>query len=67
MVLFDTGKGMGLAGMTIVIVRDDLVKQQLPICPDLMSFEFSLRTKSIINTPFTLVPLLLAQTLTKQL
>lgn len=37
-VLFDSGHGFGLCGMTIVIVRKDLVNDQLPTCPDMMSF-----------------------------
>lgn len=47
--------------MTVVIVRKDLVGFQLDTCPDMMCFEKSVTTKSIINTPYTLVPLLFAE------
>lgn len=47
--------------MTVVIVRKDLVGFQLDTCPDMMCFEKCVTTKSIINTPYTLVPLLFAE------
>ncbi len=47
--------------MTVVIVRKDLLGLQLPNCPDMMCFEKSVTAKSVINTPYTFVPLLFAE------
>jgi phosphoserine aminotransferase len=63
-IFFDAGRGFGLTGMTVVIVRKDLIGFQLDTCPDMMCFEKSITTKSIINTPYTLVPLLFAEYVT---
>jgi hypothetical protein len=58
-VFFELGRGVGLTGLSVVIVRKDLVGFQLDTCPDMMCFDKAVTTKSIINTPYTLVPLML--------
>ena len=60
-VFFDTGRGIGLAGSSVVIVRKDLVGFDVPTCPDMMSFQRTVKANSIINTPYTLSNLLLAE------
>lgn len=45
--------------MSIVIVREDLVGHHLQTCPDLMDYKMMSGMKSIVNTPFTFVPLLI--------
>lgn len=59
MVFFESGRGIGLAGLSVVIIRKDLVGFQLDTCPDMMCFDKAVTAKSIINTPYTLVPLML--------
>ncbi len=59
MVFFECGRGIGLTGLSVVIVRKDLVGFQLETCPDMMCFDKAVTAKSIINTPYTLVPLML--------
>jgi phosphoserine aminotransferase len=60
-VFFDAGRGIGLTGSSVVIVRKDLVGFDLPTCPDMMSFQKTVTANSIINTPYTLSTLLLAE------
>lgn len=47
--------------MTVVILRKDLVGFQSNTCIDMMNFEKAIIAKSIVNTPFTFVPLLIAE------
>ena len=56
-VMFESGKGIGLSGLHIIIVRKDLIGNQLDICPDMMDYQKTLKALSVINTPFTLVVL----------
>jgi phosphoserine aminotransferase len=58
-VLFESGRGLGLTGMDILIVRGDLIAHHLPSCPDMMDYDKTLKAKSVINTPYTFVPLLI--------
>jgi phosphoserine aminotransferase len=46
-------KNIGPAGLTIVIVRDDLVGQALPICPSAFDFKTVADNDSMYNTPPT--------------
>lgn len=44
-------KNVGPAGVTIVIVRDDLVADPLPICPTVLSYQVAAKNGSLYNTP----------------
>lgn len=50
------GKNLGPAGVTVVIVRDDLVGKESPLCPSVLSYAQMVNSKpipSIYNTPPT--------------
>lgn len=44
-------KNLGPAGLTIVIVRDDLVGHAMPICPTMLDLQTHVKGKSLYNTP----------------
>lgn len=46
-------KNMGPAGVTVVIVRDDLIGRQLQICPTIFDYKILADNQSMINTPPT--------------
>ena len=46
-------KNIGPAGLTIVIVRDDLIGQALPICPSAFDYKQQADNDSMLNTPPT--------------
>ncbi len=46
-------KNIGQAGITLVIIRDDLVKDALPSTPLLYSYKVEVENKSFYNTPPT--------------
>ncbi len=46
-------KNMGPAGLTIVIVRDDLLDRALPICPSAFHWKAQAEADSMLNTPPT--------------
>ena len=46
-------KNIGPAGLTIVIVRDDLIGQALPICPSAFDYKQQAENDSMLNTPPT--------------
>ena len=46
-------KNIGQAGLTVVIVRDDLVREALPGTPTLYSYHVQVEHKSFYNTPPT--------------
>jgi phosphoserine aminotransferase len=46
-------KNMGPSGLTIVIVRDDLIGQALPICPSAFDYKQVADNDSMYNTPPT--------------
>jgi phosphoserine aminotransferase len=46
-------KNIGPAGLTIVIVRDDLIGQSMPICPSAFDFKTVAENESMYNTPPT--------------
>jgi len=46
-------KNIGPAGLTIVIVRDDLLGQALPITPSAFDYKQQADTDSMLNTPPT--------------
>lgn len=50
------GKNLGPAGVTVVIIREDLVGLEAPICPSVLSYSQMVKSKpipSIYNTPPT--------------
>lgn len=46
-------KNIGPAGVTIVIVRDDLIGQALPVCPSAFDWKLVAENNSMYNTPPT--------------
>jgi phosphoserine aminotransferase len=46
-------KNIGPAGLTIVIIRDDLIGKALPITPTMLNYETHVKEKSLYNTPPT--------------
>jgi phosphoserine aminotransferase len=46
-------KNIGPAGLTIVIVRDDLIGQALPVCPSAFDYKIVADNDSMYNTPPT--------------
>ncbi len=46
-------KNFGIAGVTLVIVRDDLLDRALPICPSAFHWRGVAQSNSIYNTPPT--------------
>jgi phosphoserine aminotransferase len=44
-------KNVGPAGVTIVIVREDLLDRALPICPSFMHYKTMAANNSMLNTP----------------
>ena len=46
-------KNLGPAGLTLVVVRDDLLNQALPICPSAFNYKTVADNDSMFNTPPT--------------
>jgi len=46
-------KNMGPSGVTLVIVRDDLIGHALPICPTAFNYQIQAENDSMYNTPPT--------------
>jgi phosphoserine aminotransferase len=46
-------KNLGEAGLTVVIIRDDLIKEALPHTPSLYSYKLQAENHSMYNTPPT--------------
>jgi phosphoserine aminotransferase len=46
-------KNMGTAGLTVVIVRDDLLDRALPITPSVLNWKEQAASDSMLNTPPT--------------
>ena len=46
-------KNMGMAGLTVVIVRDDLIGQALPVTPSVFDYKQQSEADSMYNTPST--------------
>ena len=46
-------KNMGTAGLTVVIVRDDLLDRALPITPSVLHWKEQAEADSMLNTPAT--------------
>ena len=44
-------KNIGPSGLTIVIVREDLIGKQLSCCPTMLSYEAQAKENSLYNTP----------------
>lgn len=48
-------KNIGTAGITVVIVRDDLIGHAMKITPTILDFEIQAKNNSIYNTPPTFI------------
>ncbi len=46
-------KNFGIAGLTLVIVREDLLERALPICPSAFNWKTVAQNNSLYNTPPT--------------
>lgn len=46
-----TQKNAGIAALTVVILRKDLIKTPLSITPSILSYEVTVKNKSLQNTP----------------
>jgi phosphoserine aminotransferase len=46
-------KNIGPAGLTIVIVRDDLLDQSKPEIPSILKYSAQAKNDSMVNTPAT--------------
>ncbi|MBX3631394.1 MAG: 3-phosphoserine/phosphohydroxythreonine transaminase [Simplicispira sp.] len=46
-------KNLGPAGLTIVVVREDLIGQALPACPSAFDYQLVAENRSMYNTPPT--------------
>ena len=46
-------KNIGIAGLTIVIIREDLIGQALPITPRMLNYQYHVENNSMFNTPCT--------------
>lgn len=46
-------KNLGMAGVTVVIVREDLIGQPAGCCPSVLSYKINAENKSLYNTPPT--------------
>jgi len=46
-------KNIGPAGLTIVVIRDDLLGEAMDICPAMMNYEIHAKAGSMYNTPST--------------
>lgn len=44
-------KNVGPAGVTVVIVRDDLLGFALPECPSILEYKVQVASGSLYNTP----------------
>ena len=52
-IIAGTQKNAGVAGLAIVIVRDDLIGKAMTICPSIMDFKVLKANQSLYNTPPT--------------
>lgn len=46
-------KNIGPAGLTIVIIREDLIKEPIPVTPSLFTYKIHAENHSVYNTPPT--------------
>lgn len=46
-------KNIGIAGLTIVFVREDLIAQTMNACPTILDYDIMAKTDSMYNTPPT--------------
>ncbi|PLZ01848.1 3-phosphoserine/phosphohydroxythreonine transaminase [Burkholderia sp. WAC0059] len=46
-------KNIGMAGVTVVMVREDLLEQAMPICPSAFEWKTVAENNSMLNTPPT--------------
>ena len=53
LIYFGAQKNIGPAGLTIVVVRDDLIGQALPVCPSAFDYKQQAESDSMLNTPPT--------------
>lgn len=64
------GKNLGPAGVTVVIVRDDLVGLESPLCPSVLSYSKMVHSKpipSVYNTPPTFLIYMMNLVLTENI
>ncbi|OTF70104.1 phosphoserine aminotransferase-like protein [Euroglyphus maynei] len=50
-IIAGTQKNAGIAGLAIVIVRDDLIGKPMSICPTILDYTILNKMKSLYNTP----------------
>lgn len=48
-------KNFGPSGIVVVIIREDLLNQALPITPTILDFKLNIANNSLYNTPPTFV------------
>ncbi len=46
-------KNIGIAGITVVVIRKDLIRTPMPVTPDILSYELMAKHDSMLNTPPT--------------
>jgi phosphoserine aminotransferase len=46
-------KNMGIAGLAVIIIRKDLIKEAEPIAPSIMDYTLTEKNDSMLNTPAT--------------
>lgn len=46
-------KNIGIAGVTLVIIRDDLIGKARTVCPSVLDYKINADNKSLYNTPAT--------------
>lgn len=51
LIYFGAQKNVGPAGVTIVIIRDDLLGRALPITPSVLDYKIVAANNSLFNTP----------------
>ncbi|CAL4249352.1 unnamed protein product, partial [Meganyctiphanes norvegica] len=56
-------KNIGCAGVTVVIIREDLLGLQLPYCPSVLDYSIMAKNKSLYNTPPTFAIHVVCETL----
>ena len=46
-------KNVGISGLTLVFVHEDLIRRAMPICPTILDYGIMAKTESMYNTPPT--------------
>lgn len=50
-IIAGTQKNVGIAGLAVVIVREDLIGNPMSICPSVLDYKILNNNKSLYNTP----------------